>query len=315
MKKQPQVSIIIPTYNRSDLLLETLQSVKNQTFSDWECIVIDDSGNDDLGVKIHQWSGNDNRFRYFKRPNHYPKGASSCRNYGFSQSLGNYIQWLDDDDLLSENKLEIQVSALNKQDNPDVFATCSWDLLWHGKDLELRNVFADVEMVSKDNFYMLLANQQSFVPALAFLATRKLCLQAGEWNVNLTVNDDAEYFNRILVHSKKLLNVDGCYVLYREHNKARLSRKRSDAHIESFFLSLRLMQAYLKKHNVVAKAYFKWKLLKWFLDYKKSHPNIIKKHYYFFRENGINPNFAGYYIIKHSVYKVLYPWYKRKFKN
>lgn len=315
MKMQPQVSIIIPTYNRSALLLETLQSVKYQTLSDWECVIVDDGGNDDTEKKLLKLIQTDSRFRYYKRPKEYSKGASSCRNYGLLKSTGKYIQWLDDDDLLSKSKLELQVAALNKQNDSFVFATCSWDLLWQEKDLELKNIFSEAKVVTKENFYLILANHQSFIPSLAFLVSRELCLHSGVWNTDLSVNDDAEYFNRILVHSQKLLNVDDCYVLYREHNEARLSRKRSDAHIESFFLSLRLMHAYLKKHNVVAKTYFKWKLLKWFLEYKKSHPNIIKKHYYLFRENGINPNFAIYYLIKHSTYKVLYPWYKKKFKN
>lgn len=315
MNTIPQVSIIIPTFNRSELLMETVQSVKNQTLENWECIVIDDGGNDDTEKQMSEIAKTDSRFRYYKRPTEYPKGACACRNYGFLQSFGNYIQWLDDDDLLSENKLEFQVSALNKQSNPYVFATCSWDLFWQGKNLELKNVFKEVEKVTRENFYMILANQQSFLPPLVFLTTRKLCLQSGEWNIDLTVNDDAEYFNRILVHSDKLLNVDGCYVLYRDHNEARLSRKRSDAHIESFFLSLGLMHAYLKNHNIVAKPYFRWKLLKWFLDYKKSHPNVIKKHYFLFREYGINPNFASYYLIKQSIYKAIYPLYKKKFKN
>lgn len=314
MNKKPQVSIIIPTYNRCDLLSETLQSVKNQTLENWECIVVDDGGNDGTAKKMLKLTQTDPRFVYYKRPLEYPKGACACRNFGFLKSSGSYIQWLDDDDLLSENKLELQVAELENY-NVYVFATCKWDLQWPGKKMELKDAFSNTKTVTKENFYSILAESQSFIPMLAYLVTRKLCLQAGEWNTDLSINDDAEYFNRILVHSERLINVEHCHVLYREHNDARLSRKRSVEHLESFFLSMQLMQAYLKMHNIDAKVYFRWKLLKWFLTYHKTYPNLIKKYHFLFKENGINPNFESYYSIKHSIYTKMYPWYKKKFKN
>jgi len=315
MIKKPQVSIIIPTYNRKSLLMETLQSVKNQTLEEWECIVVDDGGNDGTAKELLKLRKTDSRFQYFKRPPEYPKGTCGCRNFGFSQSSGKYIQWLDDDDLLSKNKLEEQVAELNKKENPAIFATCSWDFFWPEKKLKLKNTFSRTGKLTKENYYSLLANQQSFVPSLAFLTNRKLCLNAGEWNTDLKMNQDAEYFNRVLVHSEELIHVPGCHVLYREHSEDRLSRQRSVKHIKSFFLSMQLMQAYLKMYNIDAKAYFRWKLLKWFLAYRKTYPELIKKYHFLFMESGINPTLANYYSLKHNIYKKVYPWYKKKFKN
>ena len=303
----PDVSIIIPTYNRSSLLMETLQSVKNQTLENWECIVVDDGSIDDTEKVVRNLMATDSRIKYFNRPTDCPKGACSCRNYGFELSTGKYIQWLDDDDLLSENKLEFQVDNLEEQHNLYVFAICSWDIYWPGKNLELRNTFSKI---NKEKFYSILAEKQSFIPALAYLVPRKLCFLAGDWNTSLSLNDDAEYFNRILLKSNNLINTEGCYVLYREHNDDRLSRKRSEEDIESFFFSMQLIQAYLKLQNINARAYFKWKLLKWFLGYYKTYPEIIFKYRFLLKENGINIKFARYYLIKHEIYKLVYPVYK-----
>lgn len=106
------VSIIIPTYNRADLLRETLQSIRNQTYTAWECIVVDDHSDDNTAEVVLSFSESDTRFHYYKRPATRPKGANACRNFGFSQSKGNYVIWFDSDDLMLEYKIERQVQAL-----------------------------------------------------------------------------------------------------------------------------------------------------------------------------------------------------------
>ena len=96
----PLFSIIIPSFNRAHLIPETLESVANQTYENWECIIIDDGSTDTTEEVVSQIAVKDNRFKFFSRPNSKPKGANSCRNYGFEISSGEYINWLDSDDLL-----------------------------------------------------------------------------------------------------------------------------------------------------------------------------------------------------------------------
>ena len=309
------VSIIIPTYNRAHLIGETLDSIIDQTYQNWECIVVDDGGSDTTEVEMLKLLEIDNRFQYYKRSMNYPEGACGCRNFGFLKSSGNYIQWLDDDDLLSENKLYQQVIVLENNSDSLAIATCSWDFFWKAKKLDLKNVFSETKVITKHNFYSVLAQKQSFIPPLAYLIPKKICLLAGSWNTDLKLNQDAEYFNRVLLHAKKLISVSDCYVLYREHNNNRVSRERSIEHIESFFFSIQLMKAYLKLHNINAKTYFKWKLSKWFLAYYRIYPEIIFKYRFLLKENGIDINLARYYFLKHDIYKLVYPVYKKLLKK
>lgn len=304
------VSIIIPTFNRSYLLLESIKSVISQNFQNWECIIVDDGSSDNTKEVVGNIISLDDRFKYFNLPNHYTKGACACRNYGFEKSAGKYIQWLDDDDILSDNKIELQVEELEKLNNINLFAMCSWDLYWPNKKIQLINSFKPNGLIKKENFLQRLATHQTFIPPLAYLTPRDLILKAGYWNTYLTINQDAEFFNRVLLNSEGLINLTDCYVLYRQHDGDRISQRKSEQDINSFFFSLSLMQSYLKVHDLNANTYFKWKLLKWFLAYYKSYPDLFIRYRYLFRENGINLNYRYYYVLKYNLYKMIYPFYK-----
>lgn len=106
------VSIIIPSYNRADLIGETLDSIFVQTYKNWECIVVDDRSRDHTAQVVRKYVEQDSRFRYHLRPDHKPKGANACRNYGFELSKGNYINWFDSDDLMKPNFLEKKLNAI-----------------------------------------------------------------------------------------------------------------------------------------------------------------------------------------------------------
>ncbi|RTZ06498.1 glycosyltransferase family 2 protein [Flavobacterium bomense] len=315
MNNLPSVSVIIPTYNRSKLLLETLYSVKNQTLKNWECIIVDDGSNDNTEDIINNFIRDDIRFKFFKRPVYYPKGACSCRNYGFEISKGKFIQWLDDDDLLSTNKLELQVKKLEILDNPKIFTTCDWDLFWPNKKFQNNNLLQFKKVIKADSFFHELKNQLTFCPVHTFLIHRDLVIKAGNWNIQLTVNDDAEFIARILLESEILINTDGCYVLYCDHKESRISKKNNIKGLVSFLLSLRLMHANLKAYDITCKPYFKWKLFNIFYNNWKTNKDVLINHKFFFKENGIDFRYSRYYMIKYSIYKIVYPWYKNKFKN
>jgi glycosyltransferase involved in cell wall biosynthesis len=110
---QPLVSIIIPTYNRAHLIDKTLDSVIAQTFVNWECIIVDDGSTDNTEGVIKAYVKKDSRFQFHNRPADRPKGANACRNFGFEQSKGDFIQWFDSDDLMVKNKLECKINAIN----------------------------------------------------------------------------------------------------------------------------------------------------------------------------------------------------------
>lgn len=112
----PLVSIIIPTYNRAHLIGETLDSVLAQTYTNWECIVVDDGSTDDTDKLLAAYCEKNPHFQYHQRPTNRPKGANTCRNYGFELSKGKYVNWFDSDDVMHQDKLLIQVKALENSD-------------------------------------------------------------------------------------------------------------------------------------------------------------------------------------------------------
>lgn len=105
----PLVSIIIPTYKRTDFLKLTLESIQQQTFQDFEVLVIDDGTTDDSNLELCKLF---EKVRYFKIQN--SGGPSKPRNLGIKHAIGNYIAFVDDDDLWLSNKLEKQVEIFEK---------------------------------------------------------------------------------------------------------------------------------------------------------------------------------------------------------
>jgi hypothetical protein len=111
------VSIIIPCYNQAQFLDETLQSVLNQTYENWECIIVNDESPDNTEELAKKWVAKDNRFHYFLKKN---GGVSSTRNFGIEKAKGAFIQFLDCDDLLDKKKLELSLTDYNLKQKENV---------------------------------------------------------------------------------------------------------------------------------------------------------------------------------------------------
>lgn len=101
------------TYNRSHFILETLKSIQNQTYQEWECIIVDDGGTDNTEEAINDLLKQDSRFQFLKRPDKYLKGLPGSRNYGLDLAKGEYIIFFDDDDIVHPLNLEICVEELS----------------------------------------------------------------------------------------------------------------------------------------------------------------------------------------------------------
>jgi glycosyltransferase involved in cell wall biosynthesis len=114
MSDQPLVSIIIPTYNRAHLIGETLDSVVAQTYENWECIIVDDGSSDTSDEVIGKYVKGDTRFKYYHRPEEHLQGGNGARNYGFKMSKGEYVNWFDSDDLMTPNKVDLNLKLFLK---------------------------------------------------------------------------------------------------------------------------------------------------------------------------------------------------------
>lgn len=115
---QPHISIIIPTYNRAHCIAVALQSVLDQSYVHWECLIIDDGSTDTSETVINSWVQQDSRFHFYTR-NRLPKGAPTCRNMGLETAQGSYVIFLDSDDYLLPHCLEQRVAEIEKNPSYD----------------------------------------------------------------------------------------------------------------------------------------------------------------------------------------------------
>ncbi|WP_418263876.1 glycosyltransferase family 2 protein [Flavobacterium faecale] len=111
-----KISVIVPCYNQAHYLNEALESIYQQTYSYWECIVVNDGSTDITEEIVQKWISIDNRFSYIKKEN---GGLSSARNSGLRVTTGDYIQFLDADDYLNKYKFEYQLKCFGN-DNTDL---------------------------------------------------------------------------------------------------------------------------------------------------------------------------------------------------
>jgi len=130
----PLVSVVIPTYNSADFLIQALNSVLNQTYSNYEIIVVDDGSSDNTSQAIEPWRS---QIRYIYQDN---QGVAAARNRGIDAATGDFIAFLDADDLFLPQKLQQQVAVFEAQ--PDLGMVISG---WQVTDAE-GEVISDIEL-------------------------------------------------------------------------------------------------------------------------------------------------------------------------
>lgn len=156
---QPLVSIIVPCYNQEKYILECLDSVKAQTYLNWECIVIDDGSIDNTKLLVQDYIQNEKRIKYYFQQN---TGVSTARNNAIKMSSGKYILPLDGDDKIGNSYLEKAVYQLKNNDKlavvyckAQLFGNSSgnWELPNYSFELLLkRNVFFCTALFKKSDF-------------------------------------------------------------------------------------------------------------------------------------------------------------------
>lgn len=119
----PRVSIIVPCWNGELTLAETLQSIHEQTFPDWEAIVVDDGSTDNSPAIAVRWAATDSRFILVSQPN---AGLSAARNAGIERARGEHLLFVDADDLIASTKLAYQLAASLSADGRIVYSDCTY---------------------------------------------------------------------------------------------------------------------------------------------------------------------------------------------
>ena len=184
------ISVIIPAHNAEATILETIESIRQQTFSDLELIVIDDGSTDNTLEqldKIH-----DDRLRVFTYHN---QGLGAARNRGIERAQGEFIAFIDADDLWTREKLELQLEALRRQ--PKAGIAYSWTAF---VDQKGRFLFAKEPLYFEGDVYLQLL-LSCFVASGSNVLIRRRCIDTvGLFDVGLSCAEDWEYWLRAAAH-------------------------------------------------------------------------------------------------------------------
>lgn len=281
MSTQPLVSIIIPTYNRAHLIGETLDSVLAQTYTNWECIIVDDGSTDHTDEVVGAYVQKDSRFKYYHRPEEHLPGGNGARNYGFKMSQGEYVNWLDSDDLFAEDKIEKQVLAL-KESNDSV-STCKWGRFNTKEKYKLKNldIFKDFK-TAYDIFSIY--GHSGFFPSMVFLSDRNIFNESGLWDENLIINQDGEFFCRVILEAKSIFFAKDTYALYRQNTNGNTSSYSSKEKAESSIKSWKLTERHLVDKKVNGDNYISHAKFFIYQKIKRNYPELIGKHCIFFEK-------------------------------
>ena len=212
-RMQNLVSVIIPTYNRSALLSEAIQSVLSQTYRPIECIIVDDGSTDHTkNIVNEQITQNINSFtiKYIYQQN---SGSQVARNNGTSAASGEFIQYLDSDDILYLGKIEQQVSyLLQHKDCDGVFG--DWQVGSVEKN-ETIIAYKDEDLIAQMLTKRCIAN-------FSFLMRRNIVEKIGNWDVNIKRNQEIDFHLRGILAGGNFDYQPGLSGLWRQHDAERI---------------------------------------------------------------------------------------------
>lgn len=200
------ISIIIPMYNRESLVGETLDSIKDQTYTDWECIVVDDGSTDNSVQVVKEYAEKDSRFRIMQRPGDRVKGPSACRNIGYEHSIGEYVYFFDSDDILSPEFLQTVEERM--QEHPESeYAIMAYDGFIESPDKPVH--YSKGYRSDKGSLYEQVMTDKITITTQAFFWKRTLLDRAPSlWRDDLSLFEDNELYKRLISDAGDGLWVD-----------------------------------------------------------------------------------------------------------
>lgn len=270
---KPLVSILIPAYNAEKWLADTLRSALAQTWSNKEIIVVDDGSRDGTLAVARSFEAAGVKVATQKN-----SGASAARNHAFKLSKGEFIQWLDADDLLAPDKIELQMAVFEAGVDKRVLLSSGWGRFMFRTSSATFGVNGLWENLSSQEWLTRKLSHNLFFPPLVWLVSRELTEAAGPWDERLSLDDDGEYFCRVILASQGIQFVPGAKSFYRMSGFGSLSNVgRTDKKLESLWLSMQAHIRYLRSLDDSARtrnaavAY----LGNWLLNFHPVRPDIV----------------------------------------
>src|ERR1700732_428378 len=240
---KPLVSILIPAFNSEAWIADTIKSAIAQTWPRKEIIVIDDGSTDQTLAVARRFASKEIAVVTQKN-----QGAAAARNHALSLCQGDYIQWLDADDLLSPDKVAKQMEASEECQNTRTLFSSGWGYFAYRTDwaeFSPTSLWCDL---SPAEWLLRKLRENLPMQTATGLTSRELAEAAGPWDTRLVSDDDGEYFCRVLMASEGTRFVPEARVFYRITPSAnRVSHiGMSDRKKEAMLLSMRLHIQYLR---------------------------------------------------------------------
>src|SRR5215831_2505182 len=237
---KPLVSILIPAYNAEETIAYTLDSAIAQTWQRKEIILVDDGSTDRTAEVARQFK----RVKLVSTENY---GLSGAQNNAFPLTQGDYIQYLDADDLLAPDKIERQLAALREGDSSRILLSSPWAPFYYRirHAQFVRNSLC--QDLSPVEWLLRKMRETIHMQNATWLVSRELAEAAGPWDTRLHFDQDGEYFCRVLLASEGTRFVPGTGIYYRDSGGTGVSFiGYSDKKKESLLLSMRLHIHYLR---------------------------------------------------------------------
>ncbi|RYY07627.1 MAG: glycosyltransferase family 2 protein [Sphingobacteriaceae bacterium] len=233
----PLVSIVIPVYNASLFVAETIESTLKQSYQNIELILVDD-GSEDNSYEIAKQYESPN-VTVVKQAN---KGASAARNYGIRLAKGDYVQFLDADDFLHPQKIEYQLNTLKAYSDLHLIGGT-----WQRFIKNLDQLYGEVAPSTRQEVQCFnnvdwLIKRPMMIPN-TWLVSKKLINLVGPWDEQISLNDDGEYFYRVIAASAGVVIDRKAATYYRSFNNSSLSSRNGRKAMLSWIQSI---QSYKK---------------------------------------------------------------------
>jgi glycosyltransferase involved in cell wall biosynthesis len=270
---KPLVSILISAYNAQEWIVETIQSALAQTWPNKEIIVVDDGSTDGT---LHLAR------RFVSRGvivlSTENRGLAAGLNYAYQHSRGEYIQFLDADDLLAPDKIERQLAALRDTDSKRILLSSPWAPFYY-RTRNARFVHNSLwEDLSPTEWLLRKLTDNIHMQNATWLVSRELAEAAGPWDLSLHYDQDGEYFARVLLASERTRFVPETGIFYRITTKNRISYiGNSDKKKNSLLHSMKLHIQYLRSledSERIRKACLIY-MQNWFASFYPERPDII----------------------------------------
>lgn len=251
----PLVSIIIPCWNCQTTIEAAVLSCIGQTYRNIEVICVLDGPNDEILFKIKKIS--DSRIKVISQEN---KGASSARNTGLHHCQGEYIQYLDADDLLGSQKIEGNIQRFREEGNSFALSLSETIYFKAGRDPETgvsQNSWPLVDHSDPVDWLVQMIGPEkgTMVQTSSWLVPLAITKMIGPWNEKIQLNDDGEYFARAVLSSNKILKAKRGKTYYRKTNSGHnLSAQKKEAFLKGGLLAIDLIAEHLFKKTTSKEA-------------------------------------------------------------